>query len=119
MSTKGSLAYGEGFHLYNECFEDHNVYLQVGGVTMEIPIEVWEVVRKRGATDLRLADKTDEQLMEMAGTTVDAFVKSLFKPYARGSRQEQVEETLSGLKGERERQKVVRDKILRLEEEQR
>jgi hypothetical protein len=41
MSTKGSIAYendeatGHTFHLYEECFEDGNIYLELTGFPFE------------------------------------------------------------------------------------
>lgn len=35
MSTKCSLAYGDTFHLYQECFDEDNVYLELEGIEYE------------------------------------------------------------------------------------
>ncbi len=57
MSTKVSLAHGDGYHVYNECFDDENIYLRLrdvhefcvegiteGGatVTVSVPVKVWQ-----------------------------------------------------------------------------
>jgi hypothetical protein len=81
MSTRCSLAYGENFHLYHECFEDdQTVHLELNdvefeasgrSVTVAIPIGVWEVIRHKGGANLELADKTDAELMAMVKEHVD------------------------------------------------
>lgn len=78
MSTKCSVAWGDGFHLYQECLEDDGIYLEIdkcevqfnGGVTIKIPSAVWETIRHYGAVDLSLADMTDAQLRRLISKDV-------------------------------------------------
>jgi hypothetical protein len=74
MSTKCTLAHSfkPDFHFYNECFDDENVYLEVGAQSITIPIEIWEVIRHYGAPRLDLADKTDRELLATVEGEVDA-----------------------------------------------
>ena len=55
MSTKCSIAYGENFHFYEECFDRSNVYLKIektefkatsNFVKVQIPIKVWREMFK-------------------------------------------------------------------------
>ncbi len=55
MSTKCSIAYGENFHFYEECFDRSNVYLEIektefkvtsNSVMVQIPINVWREMFK-------------------------------------------------------------------------
>ena len=71
MSTKSSFAYSDNFHLYAECFDDNNVYLEVEGVEFEtssgrvmvsIPLEIWEVIRQYSNIDLSLVNKNDDEI---------------------------------------------------------
>lgn len=80
MSTRCTLAYGPKFHLYNECLDNDNVYLELegaelemdhGAVVLTIPIEIWEVIRAYGAPDLSLVNKSDEELAGLARDYVE------------------------------------------------
>lgn len=79
MSTKSSLAYGDKFHLYAECFDDNNIHLELEGefeavsgrVIVSIPLEIWEVIRHHTNVDLSLVDKSDGDI----GYEVVKFVK--------------------------------------------
>lgn len=65
MSTKCTIAYGgekHDFHLYNECFEDDCVYLEIKGHAMRIPIIVWETIRSFQGVSFELADKTPAEI---------------------------------------------------------
>ena len=84
MSTKSTLAYGPGFHLYNEMLDDGYVYLEVRGTQFEasyehvmvpIPVHVWEVIRRRPGVDLQLADKTDDELRQHVEGIIDDRLK--------------------------------------------
>ncbi len=84
MSTKSTLAYGDSFHFYEEVLDEHYVYLELQGVNYEagynrvmvpIPIHIWEVIRKYGAPDLSLVDKTDEELLAKVEKYVDERIK--------------------------------------------
>lgn len=73
MSTRCSIKYGDKFHLYNECLDNENVYLEIEmdedaevhgkHVTIKIPAEIWEVLREHSQMkNYDLVDKTDEQI---------------------------------------------------------
>src|SRR2546421_12989523 len=80
MSTKSTIAYGKGFHLYNECWEDDCVYLRLdgnptfeaspGSVTVRIPAHIWEVIRTFSGVALDLADKNDADIHAMVEKAV-------------------------------------------------
>jgi hypothetical protein len=84
MSTKSSLAHGEHFHFYNECFDEKNVYLKLentefevyqtqrpntnefsGRIMVRIPLETWITIQHVKPPHMDLADKNDQQLLEM------------------------------------------------------
>lgn len=55
MSTKATIEYEEGWHLYVELFDCENVYLRIDkadflatpeSLTVAIPFELWERLRK-------------------------------------------------------------------------
>lgn len=55
MSTKSTIIYGDGFHLYTELFDGKHVFLELsavefiatpGAVTVAIPLPVWECIRE-------------------------------------------------------------------------
>jgi len=71
MSTKSTLAHGPDFHLYHECFEQDNVYLELekthfecypDRVTVAIPIVVWEVIRQSAGANFSWAAKSDNEI---------------------------------------------------------
>lgn len=75
MSTKSSIAHGDNFHFYHEIFDEEFVYLRLEGVefeatnsevTVQIPMDVWEVIRQHRGIEFDLADKTDEELKKHA-----------------------------------------------------
>jgi hypothetical protein len=76
MSTKCSLAYGDKFHLYTDCLDQHtSVYLQLdtaefeasqSHVTVRIPLAIWEYVRLYSPANYELADLSDKELHEQA-----------------------------------------------------
>ena len=81
MSTKSSLAYGDNFHLYQECFDEENVYLELESVefeasrdrvTVSIPVAIWEVIRAYGAVDLAYANYSDAEIETIVVEEVDA-----------------------------------------------
>jgi len=41
MSTKATIKYGDSFHLYNDCFDDDAIYLELNG-KFEIEFSVSE-----------------------------------------------------------------------------
>lgn len=84
MSTKCSLAWGEDFHFFRDLRdEDENdVHLRLDGkdfswaaspdgITLRLPAHIWETIRKVGATDLSLVDKSDSDLQELVEKQVD------------------------------------------------
>lgn len=77
MSTKSSIAYGNtqdgkyDFHLYNECFDDDHVYLEVDAEVVKIPLAVWEAIRTFPGGSFELVDKSDSDLRKMAEEHVD------------------------------------------------
>src|SRR5262245_24365437 len=80
MSTKSTIAHGNNFHFYHECFDDNHVYLELEGMEFEagynrvmvsIPIHIWETIRHLGEARLDLINHTDEYLLEMVEAKVD------------------------------------------------
>jgi hypothetical protein len=80
MSTKATIAYGENFHFYHECFDEDHVYLELettqfeagyGRVMVPIPLHIWETIRHLGNARLDLVNQTDEDLRAMVETEVD------------------------------------------------
>ncbi len=94
MSTKSTIACGESFHLYQECFDESNIYLELplhpqfevseGQVTVAIPLEVWEVARRRTFIDLSLVDKTDDQIRQMVEAHVSDRLDRVKEAEAKG-----------------------------------
>ncbi|MEL6578591.1 MAG: hypothetical protein AAFQ14_02475 [Cyanobacteria bacterium J06621_12] len=80
MSTKSSIVYGNSFHLYKECFDEENVYLELESVefnasnnqvTVTIPVAIWEVIRAYGAVDLSYANYSDAEIETIVEEEVD------------------------------------------------
>jgi hypothetical protein len=90
MSTKSSLAHGENFHFYEECFDDQHVYLELentefevfqtqrpnskefgGRVMVRIPLETWITIQQVKPPRMDLVGKSDQGLLEMVQTDVD------------------------------------------------
>jgi hypothetical protein len=90
MSTKSSLAHGEHFHFYEECFDDQNVYLELentefevsqtrrpntkdfnGRVMVRIPLETWITIQQVKPPHMDLVGQSDQELLEMVQTDVD------------------------------------------------
>ena len=80
MSTKSSLAYGNNFHFYQECFDEENVYLELESVefeasnnkvTVTIPVAIWSVIRAYGAVDLAYANYSDAEIETIVEEEVD------------------------------------------------
>jgi len=139
MSTKCSISYSENHHLYNECFDDDNIYLSLkncpfevsnGGVMVSIPLYIWETIRHKGAPDLSKADLTDDQLLQDVESQVDKRIKEYQEAVDNDklkswlnfcgsfifggvdtSREEQVKSGMEYSKVERSRQKVIKSKI--------
>lgn len=80
MSTKSSIAFGEDFHLYQDLLDEEHVCLRLehvdfestqDGVTVKIPLHVWEFLRSFPGADLSDAHKTDEDIDHEAAVRVD------------------------------------------------
>jgi hypothetical protein len=150
MSTKCSIAYYKedkptGFHFYHECMDRENVYLELvgdgveyearaGRVMVRIPIEVWEVIRKRAPADVSAADWTDEEIDAKASAEADGGVREYERHVAEGnelalrwtaicgldkSREEQMVSLREHRLQQREEHRARRDRIRELEAKQR
>lgn len=76
MSTRNSIAYGENYHVYSECFEqDQSVYLRLDGsdvefeawpnsITVRIPKHVVEAILNN-ADEIRERFKNDDNWNEI------------------------------------------------------
>lgn len=71
MSTKSTLMSFKNAHLYHEAFDNSHIYLTLDNinfevsntqVNIEIPYEMWEVIRQGQAFTPRYADWTDEYI---------------------------------------------------------
>ena len=93
MSTKASLAHGEGFHFYNEIFDDQHVYRELrkaefeatqDHVMVRIPLlaptaapggpgalEVWITIQRIKPPHMDVVGISDQELLEMARHDVD------------------------------------------------
>jgi hypothetical protein len=80
MSTKSSLAHGDGFHFYNEALDDEHVYLELNKAEFEasqdhvmvrIPLEVWITIQQVKPPRLDVAGKSDQELLELVQADVD------------------------------------------------
>ena len=81
MSTKSTIACGEGFHFYHECFDfEDNVYLELDGEEpVMIPLAVWETIRRTEPYDFTLAALTDDELLARVTREVDERIGELEK----------------------------------------
>jgi hypothetical protein len=79
MSTKATLSHGDHFHFYLEALDDANIYLELDhaefavnqrSVMVRIPMDVWVSMHGVGMPKFELADKTDEELLEMVTAEV-------------------------------------------------
>lgn len=135
MSTKSTLAHGPNFHLYNEVFDDENVYLSLEKVHFEvdpdhvvisIPIHVWEVIRKFDGADFSLVNKGDEDILAMVERDVDARIKeysqkpilgisgSLVYGDPEDSRDAQIDAGVAYYIEQREKQRQAKEAVKRL-----
>ena len=68
MSTKCSILYEDGIHVYTDFADgdDEIVHIDVesgnGYACVALPPHIWEAIRTYQAVDIALADKTDEQI---------------------------------------------------------
>lgn len=71
MSTKISIAYGDKYHFYQECFDTQNVYLTLEGfefevtdkeATVQIPVTIFkEMIAKWNTGHQIISDPNQEQ----------------------------------------------------------
>lgn len=148
MSTKRTIAYGGDFHLYRECLDDESVYLQLdsahfeasssSGVTVRIPMVIWETIREfRGMDDPDVVDSTDGEIeirvrkfirerMDSVAKATDGNRKALLGLMGMmvyGSidepAEEQVRRGIESLKERRAKQRALRAAIQALKDKQR
>lgn len=88
MSTKCSIAHGPDFHLYSESFDDEHVFLRLDnvefeatrdGMTVKIPLHIWEFLRSFPGANLSDASKTDADIKREA---IEAVTDRLATVYA-------------------------------------
>jgi hypothetical protein len=80
MSTKSTLAYGDTFHFYTDLMEgSDNVILEIHGCNtcnsnryIEIPLHIWETIRKCSPMKFDSVDISDEDILKMVEKEVDA-----------------------------------------------
>ena len=83
MSTRLTLWYNDDFHLYQEGFDEQNVYLEVKTSHLEefvlrIPLAAWKEMRKQTIEPAeRYSDLTDEEMLAEAERAVDEHRKRL------------------------------------------
>lgn len=137
MSTKCTIKYGDGFHFYDECFDDDNVYLQLDEadvemygrqVTLAIPKAVWAVIRESAPVELPYAKMKDSEIEAEVTKTVDEriaeykvadekskpilnFMGSLPFGGADSPREEQIARGIEYYSSERRRQKRILNQI--------
>ena len=92
MSTKGSLAYGKRFHLYEEALESGHIYLELQDVSFEatndrvtvaIPAPIWECIRRFSFANTSLADFTDDMIQEKVEKEVRECIKRQGAPQSK------------------------------------
>jgi hypothetical protein len=136
MSTKSTLTYGPGFHLYHEAFEKDNVYLELekahfecypDRVTVAIPVVVWEVIRQSAGADFSWAAKSDDEIRSYVEQAVHERITD-FQNKDSGSKrllfvgngafgkatepkENQIENGLAYYFGERDRQRKLLEQI--------
>lgn len=145
MSTKSTIAYGPDFHFYHEALDEDHVYLELetthfeagyGRVVLPIPIHIWETIRHLGGADLRLIDKTDDELRADVERKVDERIETygetlrehpdraglvgLFGALVYGSadqtREHQIERGMAYHRARRQHQREIMAAIRRLRE---
>lgn len=81
MSSKYSVAQGDDFQLYSDVNDEGHVFLRVDntffeasprGVTVRLPLHVWEYLRAFPGADLTAAHLSDEQIEQEAIDAVEA-----------------------------------------------
>jgi hypothetical protein len=143
MSTKATVAYGNNFHFYRECFDEDFMYLELEGVQFEagynrvmvpIPVHIWEIIRKYEGVDLSWASQTDPEILRYVEQEVDkridryqqtgeekgkrliALLGSIPFGSADIDRSEQIESGVSYFKNLREHQQQIKQAIQELEQ---
>jgi hypothetical protein len=139
MSTKSTIAHGDGFHFYAEALDEENVYLELTGVEYEarpncvmvqIPTAIFETIRQHQVARLDLIGKSDEELRQQAQQSVNdrlAHVRAAQEKHGRpgiaaifglgmyGAAEDPVEQQIATglrhLKAARERQENLKKKI--------
>lgn len=80
MNLKSTIVQGENYQLYDEMFDDENIYLTINNadfevtnlhVTIKIPLEIWAVIRQHGEPELRYADWTDDEVRDFVIKEID------------------------------------------------
>lgn len=145
MSTKATIAYGEDFHLYHECFDDEAVYLELEKVEFEakpesvmvrIPMVIWEHIRQFPGMAFDLVDKSDEELRGQAERFVRERLQDLERLRQAGREpgimrgwgsmsygspdapmEQQIETGLQTLSKQRDHQRRVRARLAQLKEQ--
>lgn len=79
MSTKCTLAHGKDFHLFEECFEEDAVYLELEkaefeasnhSIRVRIPIDIWEIIRKFSQNSITVDLSPDELYLIKHATVI-------------------------------------------------
>ncbi|UYM16309.1 hypothetical protein [Endozoicomonas euniceicola] len=124
MSTKCSLAYGDGFHLYEEILDDDFIYLSLDNVEFEasqnsvmvrIPLPVWECIRQFSNARFDLVDLDSEMLMARVIKEVDERIE---EHYTRGNKYAYVSGFLSFGKPDEPRDQQIKKRLEYYLEEQ-
>jgi len=138
MSTKSTLAYGEGFHFYQELLDNSfDVHLELtnnpeysasnGNVSITIPADIWEAIRHISLCKFEYADLSDDQLLALAEKEVDKRIDeynkandnlkewislsgSLIFGRANSSREDQIHFALKHYKDKRQEELYIRNK---------
>ena len=93
MSTRVTLAYGRDFQFYRELFDDEHLCLELetthyeasyGRILVEIPVHIWEVIRRRGRAEFDLANKSDDELRQMVESKVDERIRLYHDAVVKG-----------------------------------
>jgi len=140
MTNKNILLNGRNYKVYTRCFDEENIYLQFEGfefstnddsVTVAIPLNVWENLRKvDGISQLDLVNMSDSEIEKKVVEEVDGRIRELslfgkednmaklikmenYLVYgdANDSKDNQIKKGLSFYLEQRERQKAIINKI--------
>lgn len=86
MSTKITLSHDKDYHLYQECYDDKNVYIRVDGyefevnnksATIQIPLEIWEKIVSEWPNSKNRFIPKDEEYERQWSENVDQFIKDM------------------------------------------